>query len=460
MALLGRIFKDLPEPEPQKLQEFIIEPDESAITAEYQELKSRVHNQLFQHLDLAKIGKVSAERMSGDIALLTRRILSDEKVLLTEDERTRIVEEIQHEVFGLGPLEPLLKDPSITDVLVNGHANVFVERHGRLERTVARFKDDEHLMRIITKIISGVGRRIDELTPYIDARLPDGSRVNAIIPPLAIDGPTLSIRRFSVDPFTHEDLIQKGSLTAKTLELMRMIVEGRLNVLISGGTGVGKTTLLNVLSGFIPSHERIITIEDSAELQLRQSHVVRLETRPPNVEGRGRISQRELVINSLRMRPDRIIVGEVRGGEALDMLQAMNTGHEGSMTTVHANSPRDAITRLETMVSMAGMELPLSVVRQQIAAAIDVVVQLQRFNDGSRRLVSLAEITGTEGDVLCMSEIFSFEQEGVGPENKVLGEIRPTGVTPRFLDKMRTAGVRIPGGLFIRDERSSSGRRA
>jgi pilus assembly protein CpaF len=453
MALLGRIFREPAAPAGELPPETIIEPDESAITAEYQELKSRVHNQLFQHLDLAKMGKVSAERMGGDIALLTRRILADEKVLLTEDERTRIVEEVQHEVFGLGPLEPLLKDPSITDVLVNGHARVYVERNGRLERSVARFKDDEHLMRIITKIISAVGRRIDELTPYIDARLPDGSRVNAIIPPLSIDGPMLSIRRFSMDPFTHADLITRGSLTPKTVELLRMVVEGRLNVLISGGTGAGKTTLLNVLSGFIPPHERVITIEDSAELQLKQEHVVRLETRPPNVEGKGRISQRELVINSLRMRPDRIIVGEVRGSEALDMLQAMNTGHDGSMTTVHANSPRDAMSRIETMVSMAGMELPISVVRHQIAAAIDVVIQLARLSDGTRKLVSLTEITGTEGDVLSMAEIFRFEQEGLGADNRVVGEIRPTGVTPRFLEKLRTKGVRIPPGLFMREER-------
>jgi pilus assembly protein CpaF len=453
MALLGRIFKDQAQVQPVEppLPE-LIEPDESAITAEYQELKSRVHNQLFAHLDLAKMGKVSAERMAGDIALLTRRILADEKVLLTEEEQLRIVEEIGHEVFGLGPLEPLLKDPSITDVLVNGAERIYVERNGRLERTVARFKDDEHLMRIINKIISGVGRRIDELTPYIDARLPDGSRVNAIIPPLAIDGPMLSIRRFSVDPFTQDDLIARGSLTPKAVALLRMIVEGRLNVLISGGTGVGKTTLLNVLSGFIPARDRIITIEDSAELQLRQEHVVRLETRPANVEGKGRISQRELLINSLRMRPDRIIVGEVRGGEALDMLQAMNTGHEGSMTTVHANTPRDAISRIETMVSMSGVELPLTVVRQQIAAAIDVVIQLSRLSDGTRKLVSLTEVTGTEGTVLSMSEIFRFEQEGVDPEGRVLGEIRPTGVTPRFLEKLRASGVRIPPNLFTPED--------
>jgi pilus assembly protein CpaF len=459
MALLGRIFKDrqgdgsgtnalLPSANPA---------DEAAAAAEYQELKSRVHNQLFDHLDLSRIGEVSEERVAGDVVLLTKRILNEEKALLTHEERMQIVEEIQHEVFGLGPLEPLLKDPSITDILVNGYDKVYVERKGKLEVTVARFKDNEHLMRIIQKIITGVGRRIDELTPYIDARLPDGSRVNAIIPPLAIDGPALSIRRFSVDPFTYEDMIEMGSLTPKTVELLRAVVQARLNVLISGGTGVGKTTLLNVLSGFIGSSERIITIEDSAELQLKQEHVVRLETRPPNVEGKGKISQRDLVINSLRMRPDRIIVGEVRGGEALDMLQAMNTGHDGSMTTVHANTARDALSRLETMVSMSGIDLPLAVARQQISSAIDVVIQLQRLSDGTRKLVSLMEITGTEGNVVTMSEIFHYEQEGLDEHGRVQGEIMATGITPRFLQRMRMMGIEVPKGLFARSENAKGG---
>ena len=464
MALLGRIFKDrqgdgsgtnalLPTSSPA---------DEAAAAAEYQELKSRVHNQLFDHLDLSRIGEVSEERVAGDVVLLTKRILNEEKALLTHEERMQIVEEIQHEVFGLGPLEPLLKDPSITDILVNGYDKVYVERKGKLEPTVARFKDNEHLMRIIQKIITGVGRRIDELTPYIDARLPDGSRVNAIIPPLAIDGPALSIRRFSVDPFTHEDMIEMGSLTAKTVSLLQAVVQARLNVLISGGTGVGKTTLLNVLSGFIGNNERVITIEDSAELQLKQEHVVRLETRPPNVEGKGKISQRDLVINSLRMRPDRIIVGEVRGGEALDMLQAMNTGHDGSMTTVHANTARDALSRLETMVSMSGIDLPLSVARQQISSAIDVVIQLARLSDGTRKLVSLMEITGTEGNVVTMSEIFHYEQEGLDEHGRVQGEIMATGITPRFLQRMRMMGIEVPKGLFARSEnatRNSGGKR-
>jgi pilus assembly protein CpaF len=449
MALLGRIFKD-PNADladaPGSLAEAYL--DDPGTSAEYQELKSRVHNQLFDHLDLSRLGEVSEARIASDVMVLTRRILNEEKALLTQEESAKIIEEIQHEVFGLGPLEPLLKDPTITDILVNGYDRVYVERRGRLEKTVARFKDNDHLMRIITKIISGVGRRVDELTPYIDARLPDGSRVNAIIPPLSIDGPALSIRRFSVDPLSHNDLVNMGSLSPQAIELLRMIVEGRMNVLISGGTGAGKTTLLNVLSAFIPKHERVITIEDSAELQLRQEHVVRLETRPPNVEGRGQISQRDLVINCLRMRPDRIIVGEVRGGEALDMLQAMNTGHDGSLTTVHANSPRDAISRLETMVSMSGFELPVTVVRQQIAAAIDVVIQVARLSDGSRKLVSLMEITGTEGDVLSMSEIFAFRQQGIDREGNVRGEIEATGITPKFLTKLRTKGIDSPPGLF------------
>jgi pilus assembly protein CpaF len=430
---------------------------EAASAAQYQELKSKIHNQLFEHLDLSRIGEVSEERVAGDILLLTRRILAEEKALLTQEERARMIEEIQDEVFGLGPLEPLLKEPSITDILVNGHDRIYVERRGKLERAVARFKDDDHLMRIIGKIISAVGRRIDELTPYIDARLADGSRVNAIIPPLAIDGPSMSIRRFSVDPYTATDLIEMGSLTEATIEVLRMVVQGRLNVLISGGTGVGKTTLLNVMSSYIPPGERIITIEDSAELQLRQDHVVRLETRPPNVEGKGRISQRDLVINSLRMRPDRIIVGEVRGGEALDMLQAMNTGHDGSMTTVHANTPRDAITRIETMVSMSGIELPLSVVRGQVASALDVVVQLARLSDGTRKVVSVAEITGTEGEMLSMSEIFKFQQRGVDGQGRVLGDLVATGVTPRFLEKLRSKGIEAPNGLFIPPDPAGSG---
>jgi pilus assembly protein CpaF len=456
MSMLGRRFQETPEaparpPAAGTLPGMRgVEPEgDAASAAQYHEIKSKVHNQLFEHLDLSRIAEVSEERMASDILLLTRKILAEEKALLTQEERARLVEEVQHEVFGLGPLEPLLKDPTITDILVNGYQRIYVERFGKVERTVARFKDNDHLMRIIAKIVSAVGRRIDELTPYIDARLADGSRVNAIIPPLAIDGPSLSIRRFSVDPLTAADLIEKGSLTAATVEVLRMVVQGRLNVLISGGTGAGKTTLLNVMSSYIPANERIITIEDSAELQLRQEHVVRLETRPANVEGRGRITQRDLVINSLRMRPDRIIVGEVRGGEALDMLQAMNTGHDGSMTTVHANSPRDATARLETLVCMAGVELPAQVVRQQVASALDVVIQLARLSDGTRKVVSVTEITGQEGEVLSMAEVFKFQQRGLDERNRVVGDLVPTGVTPRFLEKLKAKGIEFPQGLFI-----------
>jgi pilus assembly protein CpaF len=418
--------------------------------AAYQELKSRVHNRLFEILDLSRLSKVSEERVRQDVSLATQRILEEEKVLLTLEERDRFVREIQDEVFGLGPLEPLLADPTVTDILVNGHGNIFVERRGKLESTVARFKDDAHLMRIIEKIVSAVGRRVDETTPMVDARLADGSRVNAIIPPLALDGPSLSIRRFGTDPLTEADLIAMGAATEQLFQLLRGVVKARLNVLVSGGTGAGKTTLLNVLSGFIPRQERIVTIEDSAELLLKQDHVVRLETRPANIEGRGRIGQRELVINSLRMRPDRIIVGEVRGAEALDMLQAMNTGHDGSLTTIHANSPRDALMRAETMVAMSGLEIPQRAIRNQIASAIDVVIQLERLSDGNRRLTSLQEITGMEGDVVTMQEIFHFHRLGVDADGNVLGDIVPTGIRPHFAHRLRLAGVELPAELFER----------
>jgi pilus assembly protein CpaF len=335
-------------------------------------------------------------------------------------------------------------------VLVNGHKDIYVERHGKIERTVARFKDDTHLMRIIEKVVSTVGRRVDETTPMVDARLQDGSRVNVIIPPLALDGPTLSIRRFAADPLLSEDLIETGTLTPEVVELLQGVVKARLNVLISGGTGAGKTTLLNVLSSFIPENERIVTIEDSAELQLKQEHVVRLETRPANIEGKGRVAQRDLVTNSLRMRPDRIILGEVRGGEALDMLQAMNTGHDGSLTTIHANAARDALSRVETMVAMTGLELPQRAVRQQIASAIQVVVQLARMSDGKRRLVSLQEITGMEGEVVTMQEIFNFERRGVDEDGNIVGELVPTGIRPRFADKLRISGVELAQELFER----------
>jgi pilus assembly protein CpaF len=423
--------------------------------AAYQELKSRVHNRLFENLDLVRLSKVSEERIRQDVALATQRILEEEKILLTLDERDRFVREIQDEVYGLGPLEPLLADPTISDILVNGSDQIYVERRGRLERTSARFKDDVHLMRIIEKIVSAVGRRVDETTPMVDARLADGSRVNAIIPPLALDGPMMSIRRFGTDPLGADDLVAIGALTPEIVQLLTGIVKARLNVLISGGTGAGKTTLLNVVSSFIPDHERIVTIEDSAELLLRQDHVVRLETRPANIEGRGQIAQRDLVINSLRMRPDRIIVGEVRGGECLDMLQAMNTGHDGSLTTIHANTPRDALMRAETMVAMSGLDIPPRAVRNQIASAIDVVIQLERLSDGKRRLTSLQEITGMEGEVVTMQEIFHFERYGVDKDGVVLGELVPTGIRPHFGRRLKLAGIELPSQLFERREREA-----
>jgi pilus assembly protein CpaF len=408
---------------------------------------------LFDVIDFARISTVSEERVCSDIATATVQILEEEKFLLTLEERERFVKEIQDEVFGLGPLEPLLQDPTISDILVNGSGHIFIERRGKLEKTVARFRDDAHLMRIIDKIVSAVGRRIDESSPLVDARLADGSRVNVIIPPLALDGPSMSIRRFGTDPLTVDNLVEYGALTPEIVELLDAIVTCRLNVLISGGTGSGKTTLLNVVSSFIPENERIVTIEDSAELQLKQEHVVRLETRPANIEGTGRIAQRDLVINSLRMRPDRIVVGEVRGAESLDMLQAMNTGHDGSLTTVHANTPRDALSRIETMVAMAGLDMPQRSVRSQIASAIDVVVQLSRLSDGRRKLVSLQEITGMEGEIVTMQEIFTFERLGIDADSNVLGEIVPTGVRPKFAEKLKLAGYPLPANLFERQAR-------
>ena len=421
---------------------------ETAPETAYQDLKSRVHNKLFDHLDLSKMNEMSEERVAEDIALATKLVLDEEKVLLTLEDRELLVREIQHEVCGLGPLEPLLVDPTINDVLVNGYRNIYVERWGKLEKTVARFKDDAHLMRIIDKIVSSVGRRIDESSPLVDARLKDGSRVNVIVPPLALDGPVLSIRRFAADPLLADDLVEKGTLTAEIVELLKGAVKARLNILISGGTGSGKTTMLNALSAFIPENERIVTIEDAAELQLKQEHVVRLETRPSNIEGEGLIAQRDLVINSLRMRPDRIIVGEVRGAEALDMLQAMNTGHDGSATTIHANSPRDALTRIETMVAMTGLDLPQRAVREQIASAIHVVMQLARLSDGTRRLVSLQEITGMEGEVVTMQEIFTFERLGIDEDGRVIGQLVPTGLRPSFAEMLRTAGIELSADLF------------
>jgi pilus assembly protein CpaF len=444
MALLDRIFGD----DAQKSESGDSRYTDSSYSAEYQELKSRVHNRLFDYIDFSKLAEVSEDRIAGDIATLARRILTEDQHAFTHSERERIVKEVQNEVFGLGPLEPLLADPTISDILVNGSDHVFIERSGRLEKTIVRFKDDEHLMRIIERMLSAVGRRIDELTPYADARLPDGSRVHAIIPPLALDGPTISIRRFAVDPLDYRDLINVGTLTEEAAVILEGIVRCRLNVLISGGTGCGKTTLLNVMSGFIPPNERVVTIEDSAELQLKQEHVVRLETRPPNVENRGKVSQRDLVINSLRMRPDRIVIGEVRGDEALDMLQAMNTGHDGSLTTIHANSPPDALTRIETMVAMSGLDLPGHAVRQQISSAIDIVVQLSRFNDGTRRLMSLMEIRGLKDGHVEMQEIMKFDHKGTDDQGRTEGSLVTTGIRPDFLERFDLAGFKYPKELF------------
>jgi pilus assembly protein CpaF len=367
---------------------------------------------------------------------------------MTYAERERVSQEVMDEVFGLGPLEALLKDPTISDILVNNHKSVYIERNGLLERTAVQFRDDEHLRQIIDRVVSAVGRRVDESSPMVDARLPDGSRVNAIIPPLALDGPCVSIRRFGRDPLTAEDILRNNTMSQPMLDLLRACVKARLNILVSGGTGSGKTTFLNILSSFISDRERVITIEDAAELQLKQSHVVRLETRPPNVEGEGAVRQRQLVINSLRMRPDRIIVGEVRGEEALDMLQAMNTGHDGSLTTIHANTPRDALSRLETMVAMANLGIPEAATRRQLASAINVVVQMSRLSDGTRKLVSVAEITGMEGEIVTMQEIFVFKKMGLGAQGEVLGEFVPTGVRPKFSERLLAAGIPLPSDLF------------
>jgi pilus assembly protein CpaF len=416
--------------------------------AEYRELKKNLHAKVLGEVDLESLYRVSEELAREQVGQLVRDLLQREKTPLAQAEREQVVREVLDELFGLGPLEPLLADPTISDILVNTSKMVYIERRGVLEGTDIRFNDDQHLMRIIERIVSRVGRRVDESSPMVDARLPDGSRVNAIIPPLALDGPMLSIRRFGRDPLTAKELLDNRTLTPPMLELLKATVQGKLNVLISGGTGAGKTTLLNVLSAYIPESERIITIEDAAELQLKQQHVVRLETRPPNIEGKGAVKQRQLVINSLRMRPDRIIVGEVRGEEALDMLQAMNTGHEGSLTTIHANTPRDALSRLETMVAMANLNLPDKAIRQQIASAINVVVQVTRLSDGTRRLTSVSEVTGMEGSVVTMQDLFVFERQGYDANNRVRGRFRPTGIRPKFSERLFGYGIRLPNDMF------------
>ena len=422
----------------------------ATMAEEYFQLKKNIHTRLLDLLDLSLLDTMEKGVLRSTIGTMVEKILllDESSIPLNSIEKRLLVSEIQDEVLGLGPIEPFLKDPTISDILVNNYRKIYVERFGKLELTDARFKDDAHLRRIIDKIVSMVGRRIDESSPMVDARLKDGSRVNAIIPPLALDGPVLSIRRFAVDPLELEDLIELKTIVPGVGALLQGIVQAKLNVLISGGTGTGKTTTLNVLSRFIPENERIVVIEDAAELQLKQEHVVRLETRPPNIEGKGEVTQRDLVKNSLRMRPDRIIVGEVRGQESLDMLQAMNTGHEGSLTTIHANTPRDALLRLETMVAMANFDIPSDFIRRYISSALDVVLQLSRLTDGTRKLVSLQEITGMEGNVVTMQEIFSFRQTGVDEAGNVHGSFVFSGIRPRFMDKFQVAGIRIPSALL------------
>ncbi len=411
-------------------------------------VKAAIHRKLIQRLNLDRVTQLGRDAVRAEVGQIVENLAAAESTPMTLQERERLSQEVLDEVFGLGPLEPLLKDPSVSDILVNAFNSIYVERKGLLERTPVQFRDDNHLLSIIDRIVSAVGRRVDESSPMVDARLADGSRVNAIIPPLAIDGPCLSIRRFARDPLKADDLIKTHSLTAAMLELLRGFVYARLNILVSGGTGAGKTTMLNVLSSFISNRERIITIEDAAELQLQQDHVVRLETRPPNVEGKGAVRQRQLLVNSLRMRPDRIIVGEVRAEEALDMLQAMNTGHDGSIATIHANSPRDALGRLETMLAMANLNLPEVATRRQIASAIEVVVQVSRLSDGSRKVLNITEITGMEGQVISMQDIFVFKKTGIGENGVVLGEFVPTGIRSRFTERLLSSGVRLPAGIF------------
>ena len=416
--------------------------------SEYQQVKADLHRKILDRLDLEKLGRTPSAAAREEVLQVIRSAVNSEAVPLSFAERERLSREILDEIFGLGPLEQLLKDPTISDILVNRFNKVYVERAGKLEITGLSFKDDQHLMQIIDRIVSRVGRRVDESSPMVDARLADGSRVNAIIPPLALDGPVLSIRRFGREPITARNMIENRTLTDAMLEVLSSMVKGRMNILISGGTGAGKTTLLNVLSGFIPQYERVVTIEDAAELQLKQEHIVRLETRPPNIEGKGAVRQRQLVINSLRMRPDRIIVGEVRGEEAFDMLQAMNTGHEGSLTTVHANSPRDALARLESMFSMANLNIPERAIRQQIASAIHVVVQIARLPDGTRKVISVSEITGMEDDSIWMQDVFTFDRLGMDPDGKVRGVFRATGAKSKFADRLATAGYGLRAELF------------
>jgi pilus assembly protein CpaF len=420
----------------------------ATIDRTYQDLKLRIHRELVERIDLDNLGRLDLDRANAELRSVIAQLIEEQAVPLSQRDREQLRDEVFHEVQGLGPIEPLLNDPDVSDVLVNTSRQVYVERFGKLEATSVIFRDDQHLLQVIDRIVTRVGRRIDESSPMVDARLSDGSRVNAIIPPLALDGPLLSIRRFGARPLATDDLVRLGTLTPELLGVLRAMVLGRLNLLISGGTGSGKTTMLNCLSSFIPDNERVITIEDSAELQLQQPHVVRLETRPPNVEGRGEVTQRDLVRNALRMRPDRIIVGEVRGAECLDMLQAMNTGHDGSISTVHSNSARDSLNRLEMMMQMSGFNLPIRAMRQQISLALDAIVHTARLADGTRKITGISEVVGMEGDTIMLQELFTFQNEGVDREGRVLGQIMPTGIRPRFADQLKFSGRDIDPAVF------------
>jgi len=427
-------------------------PDASRTTAEsaasFSLIKTRVHRRILERLNLSNLDKLERDEVVSAIAKVVQEMVAQEQLPLNLGERDQLVRQVVDEIFGLGPLESLMQDPDVNDILVNTYDQVIIERHGKLLNTDIRFQDDRHLLQVIDRIVSAVGRRIDDSSPMVDARLPDGSRVNAIIPPLAIDGPHLSIRKFKRDALSGEDLVRLESITPAMVQVLQGIVKARLNVLISGGTGAGKTTLLNILSSYIPEDERIVTIEDSAELQLRQPHVVRLETRPANIEGQGAVPQRMLLINALRMRPDRIVMGECRGAEAVDMLQAMNTGHDGSLTTLHSNSPRDALSRLETMISMANLNLPDRAMRQQIASAVNVIIQISRLTDGTRKLMQVSEIVGMEGDVITMQDIFTYERQGMDSNGRVIGRFKATGIRPRFTERLAAWGIELPNALF------------
>jgi pilus assembly protein CpaF len=454
MSLLKRIERTQQpvSEQPSRLRELRVRRQPTAPSRDaYLDLKSRVQNKLIAELD-PKMDISQTDEVRETIEELFDSILVEENIILSRMERQRLFEQIVAEILGYGPIEPLLADESITEIMVNGAKSIYIERHGKLEKTSLAFESDEHVLRIIDRIVAPLGRRIDESSPYVDARLPDGSRVNAIIPPLAINGPTLTVRKFSKTPLTVEDLIEFGSITPEAIEFLKACIYARLNSIVSGGTGSGKTTFLNVLSGFIPNDERIVTIENAAELQLRQDHVVTLESRPPNIEGKGEVTIRDLVVNSLRMRPDRIIVGECRSGEALDMLQAMNTGHDGSLTTAHSNSPRDTLSRLETMCLMAGMELPVRAIREQIASAMDLIIHTSRFRDGSRKVVNITEVQGMEGDVIVMQDIFSFEQTGM-EGGKIIGRLRPTGIRPKFISRIEETNIHLPPSIFGVGER-------